>query len=212
MKSLSKRLSAVALLVENGAVVADIGTDHGLVPVYLIKKGVISSAVAADINEGPLDSCRSLVKENGLDAYISVRLSDGLDNIKSSEFDTVIIAGMGGELICKILSRADLKHKHIILNPMTHPETVREFLYSNGFEIGRDLIIHDGRHYYCVFEARFTGGNAVRSRIDYYLGNIKDFSNKGYFQHLLNYLKNKQKSGEDLNEVIKAVTAVYDNG
>ncbi|MCM1115225.1 MAG: class I SAM-dependent methyltransferase [Clostridium sp.] len=211
MQRLSIRLKAVADLVKPGAAIADIGTDHGYVPVYLVKTGIVTSAVAADINEGPLSSCEALVKQEGLCNTIKTRLSNGLDKIESDAYDTVIIAGMGGELISEILSKQDLRGKHIILNPMTHPEIARKFLYDNGFDIMNDLIVKDGRHYYNVFDAEYVGKTVPKSLPDYYLGNIKDFSNKEYFAHLLNYLKNKIKSGEDLSQVIRAVEDVYDH-
>ena len=205
MQPLSPRLTAVASLVKKDSRIADIGTDHGYVPVYLYKSGVIKGAVAADVNPQPLSSCQSLVEQEGVGDAVKTRLSDGLKNIDSSEFDTVIIAGMGGELISQILSNADLRDKHIILNPMTHPEHARRYLYDNGYTIDKDFIVKDGRHYYSVFDAYYTGETVKRSQADYYLGNIRDFSHKDYFLHLLNYLNNKQKSGEDLSCVIKAV-------
>lgn len=206
MQKLSKRLNAVASLVQDNAVIADVGTDHGYIPVFLCKAGIIQGAVASDVNEGPLSSCRTLVEQEGLEDKIKVRLSNGLDNLSSDEFDTLIIAGMGGELIADILSRCDyLSKKHIILNPMTHPELARKFLFDNGFEIHNDIIIEDGRHYYSVFDATYNGKVVKKSRADYFLGNITDFSQKEYFVHLLNYLKNKSKSGEDYSDVIIAV-------
>lgn len=208
MQSLSKRLAAVASLVKQGSTVADVGTDHGYIPVFLYKAGVIRSAVAADINKGPLSSCEALVSQEGLCDVIKTRLSDGLDNIDSNEYDTIIIAGMGGELISEILSRHDVRDKHIILNPMTHPELARKYLFDNGFEIENDIIVKDARHCYCVFDAHYTGNITPKDASDYYLGNIQDFSNKEYFIHLLNYLNNKQKSGEDLSAVIKRIEAV----
>lgn len=212
MQTLSNRLLAVASLVRNGAVVADIGTDHGFVPVYLYRIGVIKGAVAADVNEGPLASCRALVRQEGLEGVIKTVQSNGLDNISSDEFDTVIIAGMGGELIADILSRKNLAQKHIILNPMTHPEAARKYLYDNGFDIINDFIVKDGKRYYSVFDAVYDGVCRRKTEIDYYLGNIKDFTHKEYFFHLLKYFYNKQKSGEDYGDVISALEAVYDNG
>jgi tRNA (adenine22-N1)-methyltransferase len=209
MSGLSKRLTAVAELVEQGSAIVDIGTDHGYVPVYLVKNGIAKSAVALDINEGPLASCRALVESEGLSDRISVRLSDGLENVKSEEYDTVIIAGMGGELISDILSRCrDAEKKHLILQPMTHPEIARKYLYDNGYGILHDFTVADGRHHYSVFDARFTGDFRERSRADYYLGEISDFSDKEYFLHLLNYLRNKVKSGEDNDDVIAAVEKI----
>lgn len=208
MQPLSKRLMSVASLVKEGSIIADIGTDHGYIPVYLYKAGIIKGGIAADINEGPLSSCEALVLQEGICDFIKTRLSNGLEKIDSSEYDTLIIAGMGGELISNILSRGDIKDKHIILNPMTHPEIARKFLFDNGFEIKNDLIVKDGRHYYCVFDAEYSGRIEEKNIADYYLGNIKDFSNKEYFVHLLNYLYNKQKSGVDLSPVIEKIEAL----
>ncbi len=206
MQSLSERLSAVAFLVKKGSIVADIGTDHGYIPVYLVKNNIAQRALASDVNKGPLSSCRRLVEEENLGDKIKVILSDGLDNIPSEEYDTLIIAGMGGELICTILSKAgNLKDKHIIVNPMTHPELVREYLYSNGFKIDNDLIVKESKHYYSVFDAIFTGDIQNKNKIDFYLGNIKDFTHKEYFVHLIHYLRNKEKSGEDFSDIIHAL-------
>lgn len=209
MQKLSIRLSSVAALVEQDAAIADIGTDHGYIPVYLAEKKVIKSAVASDINEGPLNSCTSLVKEKGFENIIRTKLSNGLDSLDENDFDTIIIAGMGGELISDILSRHSyVKDKHIILQPMTHPEVARKFLYDNGFEIKNDIIVKDGRHYYNVFDAYYTGKIIPKSRVDYFIGNIRDFSNKEYFEHLLNYFKNKSKSGEDYSDIISALEII----
>lgn len=209
MQKLSIRLSSVAALVKQDAAIADIGTDHGYIPVYLAEKKVIKSAVASDINEGPLNSCISLVKEKGFENIIRTKLSNGLDSLDENDFDTIIIAGMGGELIFDILSRHSyVKDKHIILQPMTHPEVARKFLYDNGFEIKNDIIVKDGRHYYNVFDAYYTGKIIPKSRVDYFIGNIRDFSNKEYFEHLLNYFKNKSKSGEDYSDIISALEII----
>jgi tRNA (adenine22-N1)-methyltransferase len=206
MIKLSNRLNAVASMVNAGARLCDVGTDHGYVPVYLAQNGIIKSAIACDINQGPLNSCISLVNDCNLQDKIKCVLSNGLDNISANEVDDILIAGMGGELITDIISRCDyIKDKHLILNPMTHAEIVREWLYSNGFEINKDFIVNDSNHHYNVFDAVFTGNVTAKSRCDYYLGNIKDFSDKEYFNHLLNYLQNKQKGGEDFSDVINAI-------
>lgn len=206
MQYLSKRLSAVASLVKQRSVIADVGTDHGYIPVYLCKTGVIKKAVACDVNKGPLSSCQALVRQEGLSDCIELRLSDGLEKISDNEIDTIIIAGMGGELIARILSDCSyITSKHLILNPMTHPEIVRKFLYDNGFDIINDIIVEDAGHCYSVLDAEYTGRIVPKTRIDYFLGEIKDFSCKAYFAHLLNYLKNKEKSGEDFGDIISAL-------
>ena len=196
-------------MVRQGSVLADIGCDHGYVPVYLVQSGKIEYAVASDINEGPLASCIKLVKENNLENKIKCVLSDGLENINLDEVDDILIAGMGGELIADILSKADmnkLREKHLILNPMTHPEIARKFLLDNGFEIQNDIVVKDGRHFYAITDAINMGAAIPYTKTDLFIGKIEiNEENKGYFLHLLNYLKNKQKSGENFGEVISAI-------
>ena len=213
MHKLSERLSAVASLVKKGSRIVDVGTDHGYIPVFLVKSGVTKTAIACDINSDPLSSCIRLIENEGVEDKISPRLSNGLENVYDNEIDTIIIAGMGGELIAEILSNCSyISDKHIILNPMTHPEVARKFLYDNGFEIDNDFIVKDGKHYYSVFDAHYTGNFSKKSLTDYFLGNIKDFTQTEYFKHLLNYLNQKAKSGADYSDVITAVEKkIYDN-
>lgn len=209
MIKLSNRLSTVAGLVNKNSSVADVGCDHGYIPVYLVENSIVKSAVACDINEKPLKSCIELVKQYGFESRIKCIISDGLDSIDENSVDDIIIAGMGGELIADILSRCDyIKSKHLILNPMTHPEITRKWLYDNGFEILNDIVVQDSRHYYSVFDAVYTNSSVEKTRTDYYLGNIKDFSKKEYFEHLLNYLLNKQKGGEDFEDVISSINKI----
>ena len=208
MIKLTERLLAVARLVRENTSLADIGCDHGFLPVYLVLNGRIKSAVASDINEGPLDSCRSLVREYALDDKIKCVLSDGLQNIPENEADDIAVCGMGGELIADILSKCEWaknKDKHYVFNPMTHSEILRRYLCENGFEIGEDIIVREGKRYYSVFEAVYTGTVKAYSESYYYLGNITDFTNKEYFRHLLNYLENKTKSGFDHSDVIAEI-------
>lgn len=211
MIKLSNRLKAVADLVHKGSAVVDVGCDHGFIPVYLVEHSLVKSAIACDINEKPLNSCTALVKQCGLDNKIKCFISDGLDKVEEDSVQDIIIAGMGGELIADILSRCDyIKSKHLILNPMTHPEITRKWLYNNGFEIINDLIIEDGKHYYSVFDAVYSNNTAKKTCVDYYLGNIKDFSKKEYFEHLLRYLYNKQKGGEHFEEVISSINKILE--
>lgn len=206
MLTLSNRLNACANMVRENSRLCDVGTDHGYVPAFLVINSKIKSAVACDINEGPLSSCRQLVVDLNLSDKIECVLSNGLEKIDPDSVDDVLIAGMGGELIAEILSKCDWANKkHLILNPMTHPEVARKWLYSNGFDIINDIIVNDGKHYYNVFDAEYIGEVCQKNKIDYYLGNIKDFSSKEYFEHLLNYLKNKQKGGEDFAQIISII-------
>ena len=208
MIKLTNRLSAVAQLVRENASLADVGCDHGYLPVHLLLNGRIQSAVASDINEGPLNSCIQLVAAYSLEDKIKCVLSNGLLNIDEKACSDIAICGMGGELIAQILdacSWSKNEEKHFILNPMTHPEILRKYLCNNGFEIHTDIVVKEGRHYYSVFDAYYTGDKKSCDKSYYYLGNIKNFEHKAYFHHLLNYLENKSKGGENFSDVISAI-------
>lgn len=206
MINLTKRLQAVADMVHSGSRLADVGCDHGYVPVYLVENGICPSAVACDVNQAPLNSCKSLVSQCHLESSIKCVLSNGLENVSGDDIDDILIAGMGGELIADILSRCSYaRDKHLILNPMTHPEIARKWLFDNGYEIINDIIIADGKHHYSIFDAEYNGTVQKKGQRDYFLGNICDFSDKEYFIHLLSYLKNKQKGGADYSDLIEYI-------
>ena len=154
MIKLTNRLSAVAQLVREDASLADVGCDHGYLPAYLIMNGKIKSAVACDINKGPLDSCIQLVADYSFENKIKCVLSDGLCNIAENECDDIAICGMGGELIAQILDNctwAKNSSKHFILNPMTHPEILRKYLCDNGLKFRMILLLKkDGTATVCL--------------------------------------------------------------
>lgn len=167
----------VASFVRQGSIVADIGTDHAYLPVYLISHGISKKAFAADIGRGPLLNAEKTVTEYGLNDKITLVLSDGLKKIDLSAVDTVILAGMGGDLIKDILSCADieqLKKIHIIAQPQSHAEKVRGFLTQNGFEIEREDICLDSKHVYICMSASFTGRTEYPCSYEYYGELIKN--------------------------------------
>ena len=148
---LSKRLYAVAGLVTEGASVADIGTDHGYVPIYLVESGIASKVIALDVNQGPLNRARMHIVGHGLGDRIETRLSDGLAMIRPGEVDTVIASGMGGPLTIRILQEgkevADLLNA-LILQPQSEICRVRRFLTENGYRIEQeDMVLEDGKYY-----------------------------------------------------------------
>ena len=148
---LSKRLYAVAGLVTEGASVADIGTDHGYVPIYLVKNKIASKVIAMDINRGPLERARMHIIGHGLKGQIETRLSDGLKMVRPGEVDGMIAAGMGGALVIKILE--DSKEvvnslKFAILQPQSEISKVRKYLHDNGLVIvEEDMVEEDGKFY-----------------------------------------------------------------
>lgn len=148
---LSKRLYAVAGLVTEGASVADIGTDHGYVPIYLVESGIASKVIALDVNQGPLNRARMHIVGHGLGERIETRLSDGLARIRPGEVDTVIVSGMGGPLTIRILQEgkevADQLNA-LILQPQSEICRVRRFLTENGYRIEQeDMVLEDGKYY-----------------------------------------------------------------
>lgn len=172
---LDERLMTVANMVRHGGAVADIGTDHAYLPVYLVENGTCSSAFACDVKEMPLKNAENTIRNAGLSHLITPVLADGLSALEKNSVETVVIAGMGGNLIEKILSECDwIKNKNVdlILQPMTHPELVRSFLISNGFEIVQEKGCFFRRHSYCVMLAAYTGKNVKREKGYCYYGEL----------------------------------------
>lgn len=148
---LSKRLQAVAALVTPGSILADVGTDHGYIPIYLAEAGIISRAIAMDINRGPLMRADQHIRENELSGRISVRLSDGLKGLRPGEADSVVIAGMGGPLMITILAEGG--HvlpgmKELILQPQSEIEKVRAWLWQSGYATVQEHMIEEEGKYY----------------------------------------------------------------
>ena len=157
--SLDGRLAACAGML-TGKVMADIGTDHGYLPIWAVWNGIVPAAVAADIRPGPLEAARRNVERYGLQDKIKLRLSDGLADISPCEADDVVIAGMGGELIARIVGAAPWlrqEEKTLILQPMTKEETLRRFLQQEGFTVEREQAALAGGKVYTVMQAVYTG-------------------------------------------------------
>lgn len=158
--TLQPRLALLASLVPEGASLADVGTDHGYLPVYLLQKGSITHAVASDINALPLEHARRTAGEYGVTEGIEFRLCAGLDAIAPQEADTVAIAGMGGETIIEILKNAPwTREKTLLLQPMTKPEVLRVWLTENGYAITQEHLVRDKDTLYAVLTA--TGGESA---------------------------------------------------
>ena len=168
IQQLSKRLEAVASFVTTGNRVADVGTDHGYVPIYLVHTGKVPYAIAMDINKGPLLSADANIKKFGLEKSIETRLSNGLRAYNLDEADSVIIAGMGGGLIIEILSESldKLTGLELILSPQSDIELVRRFLCDNHFEIVEETMLIDDGKYYTIIKA--TEGECRYDSIEEY--------------------------------------------
>lgn len=158
--SLDERLSVVASLCKDGCVFADIGTDHGMVPCYLVKKKSSPNGFACDINEKPLEKAVNLIKKEGLSENIECILSDGVPMSIKDKVNTVIIAGMGGETINHIIETANLPKNsdiHFILQPMTKANLLRRFLFLNGYKILEEVPCTANGKVYTVMDCIYTG-------------------------------------------------------
>lgn len=159
MKPLSKRLQVIFDLVADEANVADIGTDHAYLPIALSLSKKAKRVIACDIKEKPLLKAKENIEKSG--AYsVETRLGDGISPILKGEVDTVIIAGMGGDVITRILSDCTwIKDKslHILLQPMTSAELLRSFLNQNLFVIEKEVPVFDSQKVYTVMSVKYSG-------------------------------------------------------
>lgn len=143
-------------MVTPGSRVADIGTDHAYLPIWLCQQDRIPSAIAADLRKGPLEAASANIRQAGLQERIETRLSDGLHAFKKGEAETLILAGMGGRLVCRILGdgRTLLPDLHeILLQPQSDIADVRRFLADSGFMIAEETCTEDEGKFYPVIRA-----------------------------------------------------------
>lgn len=167
MIRLSKRLQAAADLVGECSTAADVGTDHGYIPVYLVAQGKARRAIAMDIKEGPLSRAREHIRQYGLEREIETRLSDGCLALKPGEADVIVIAGMGGALMQRILRMGEDAAKaagKLVLQPQSEIPAFREFVLGQGYQItAEDMVLEDGK-YYPMMAVEFTGKTAENAR------------------------------------------------
>ncbi len=151
MIKLSKRMKAVASMVSKGNVLADIGTDHGYVPIALVQQKRIPRAIAMDVNVGPLQRATEHIAMCQLEDYIETRLSDGVEGLRENEADSILIAGMGGELVIHILTAGEevcRLAKELILQPQSELRKVRKFLREHKYKIiDEDMVLEEGKYY-----------------------------------------------------------------
>ena len=157
---LSKRLSALADYIDDGATVADIGTDHGFLPVYLVQTDSVKSVIASDISAASLSSARRTAADAGITDSILFMVTAGLDGISPSDVDTVVIAGMGGETILSILKDAPWTKSgtvKLILQPQSKIDLLSAFLYDNGYKMLETKYVTDRGKRYLVILSVGTG-------------------------------------------------------
>ena len=212
--SLDNRLKLCASLVRPSARLADVGTDHAYLPVWLLKHGKIDYAIASDINSGPLESGRANAQKYRAES-IDFRLGAGLSTISADDNITdVVIAGMGGEIIAQIIADSELardRNLNLILQPMTKPEELIAFLCESGFEITEQKCTVSHGKCYTVIAASYSGEAAHTDEIFPYIGklDLSDEHSVLFLKNQIKHLENKSKGDEKylpiLNELKKLV-------
>ncbi|WP_027365805.1 tRNA (adenine(22)-N(1))-methyltransferase [Desulfotruncus alcoholivorax] len=156
MVGLSKRLAAVARHIPSGSVVADIGTDHAFLPVYLIQTGKAKKVLAGEVTPGPYHTARETVRSFKLEQQIDVRIGNGLAIMQPGEADVAVLAGMGGRTIISILiagSEVLEAIKRLIIQPMRDVTVVRRWLVENGWCLADEEMVYEDGHYYVIITA-----------------------------------------------------------
>lgn len=204
MSQLGNRLGAIYEMVKGGTV-ADIGTDHALLPVALVQSGKCRSGFACDIKKGPLESAARTIAAAGLTDKIERVLCDGIP-AACADCDTVVIAGMGGLMIADILARATLSEQtQLLLQPMTKAAELRRYLVHNGFVIKRERYVREGKMIYVILDA-CRGQSLPYSEADVEVGKFTDSAvGQEYLQRRLGLLRlrrdNEAQAGRDTAKI-----------
>ena len=206
---------SVSAYVRKGAVLCDVGTDHAKLPIYLAQNGIINRAYATDINEGPITTARNNVCALGLGDTIECVRTDGLRGTEGYSVTDVSICGMGGELIARILSECDYIRDpsvNLILQPMSHTEDVRRYLYDAGFDIKDECLVRETGKLYTVINAVYSGKAIEYSDVDVILGKIlinkeHDELFREMAERALYHLENRMKSTDE--STVEYARALY---
>ena len=184
----NRLLSAVPYLTRGGRCI-DVGTDHAYLPIYLVSEGIVNHAMACDINKGPLESAREHILAGGLEHQIDTFLTDGLQGLESFDADDIMIFGMGGELIIKILDEAPwVRNERIglILQPMSRANLLRKYLVENGFAILGETLSQSGKIYQTI-HARFCGKKDFYNEEELLLGRRNIEENPPLFEAFVSH-------------------------
>ena len=204
MVKISERLRTAAGLIGEGERLADVGTDHGYVPIYLVERKRIPSAIAMDIRTGPLERAREHIRMYGMEDYIQTRLSDGVAALKPGEADTILIAGMGGGLVIHILEAGRSLWETIgywVLSPQSELDKVRRFLEKESFSIVRETMMKEDGKYYTVMGVTRGGLSGENDSEPHYLYGSRLIRQKNPV--LAEFLKKEQEQLEQILDTLK---------
>lgn len=192
MITLSNRLTMVASLTREGKPLGDIGTDHAYLPVYLLESGRIPFAAACDVGKGPLANAASTVEAHDLSDKISLHLCSGFEDPDLQTFQDFVMAGMGGNLMEDLLEAAPWLQRpgtHLTLQPQSHSEDVRAWLYRKGFTILRETATLDNGRVYIALESEYTGEKKDYTLSDCFLGELPKSDAPERFDHFRDVLR-----------------------
>lgn len=204
---IGKRLATIADMVPEGSILADIGTDHAYLPVWLLERGLIRRAIVSDIAKGPCQAARGTVAIHHLEGLVDIRLGNGLSVLRPNEVDCIVIAGMGGNNIISIL-QSDMERacqaNLLILQPMSDASRVRYWLCSNGWVLEEEKLVDDTPYLYEIISA-VRGESPFFTEAEYIVGplllrNRHPFLAKQFELLLLHY----EKLLEGMNRSVKA--------
>lgn len=171
---IGSRLETIGSMVPKGSVLADIGTDHAYLPVWLVERGQIERAIAGDIAAGPCQAARSTVALHGLEEKVEVRMGSGLAVLAPGEADCIAIAGMGASTMISILE-ADMevaeRAKLLVLQPMAGAASLRAWLISHGWQLVDEELVDDAPHFYEIISAR-RGASPAYSAAELAIGPV----------------------------------------
>lgn len=174
---LSYRLNKIAQKVTQNGIIADIGTDHAYIPIFLYKNNKIKSGIACDISKGSLQKAKDNIKKYNLQGKIQTRLGNGLEKISLQDnVDTVIIAGIGGMLMIDILEKGKYileNVKELILQPQKDIDKVREYLHKNNFKIIDDEMLKDDGKYYTIIKSIKGKEDILYKKEEYVFGRFE---------------------------------------
>ena len=205
MVRISDRLRTVAHMCEKGAVVADIGTDHGYLPIYLVQEGIAASAIAMDLRKGPLEKAKKHICDNCLEDRIQTRLSDGLEKLSKNEADIITICGMGGRLIADIVTKGKdviTQNTILVVSPQSEVGEFRHFLVSQGFEIEDEQMLKEDGKYYFIIKCRKSEESVCSefSETQYQYGwKLLDSKDKTLYEYLIK----EKETNEGISNSIK---------
>lgn len=206
---LSRRLKAVADSVTKGNRVADVGCDHAYISIYLIENDIAPYVIAMDVNKGPLSRAKENIKRKNYEERIDTRLSNGLEKMLPKEADTILLAGMGGVLMIKILEEGREvvnSAKELVLQPQSEIPLVRKYIHSIGYKMTEEQILMDDGKYYIVIKA-------IKS------DEIETYEKEVFYQYgkllleegqtlLLEYLHNEKRIRNEVMETLNENSSV----